>query len=406
MPDIPILYHYWCGVSAIAAMIGKRAWFQRGHIDVYPNFYTMLLGGPGVGKGVSIGIIQKILRSSGYKTFAANRSSKEKFLADFHDGFERDSQAAKLRKAQQLFHSLDDLLNDANPTEEKREVLIVAEEFNDFLGTNNAEFVMLLTEMWSHTGPYEYRLKNSPDSFIPEPCVNILAGNTPASFAAAFPANIMGTGFLARLICVHGEISTTKTSFPTPPDSEIGAKLAERLTQIRDQFRGQQRGTSEALFLLDEIHQKWDPLPDGRFQHYSSRRFTHLLKLCLVFCAARLGTEISMGDVRSANTLLSHTENLMSRAIGEFGKAKNSDTLTKIIEFIVNANKPVKLEEIFKHVATDVQDYTEVGKMLMHLSTQGKIMMAPKGLGYVPKAWLGKMNNSFIDAEFLKKLQR
>ena len=55
--EVPPLFHQWCAVCGVAASLGKNFYFARGHFNVHPNLYVMLIGSPGTGKGTSMGII-------------------------------------------------------------------------------------------------------------------------------------------------------------------------------------------------------------------------------------------------------------------------------------------------------------------------------------------------------------
>ena len=103
------------------------------------------------------------------------------------------------------------------------EMYIAADEFTNFSGAGNYEFFSLLGELWDCPDTLPVRTKNSKSFTINQPVVNIIAGNTHAGFAAAFPPDIMGQGFLSRMILVFGEQGSTRITFPTKPPAAINA---------------------------------------------------------------------------------------------------------------------------------------------------------------------------------------
>lgn len=404
----PRLFHHWSAISGVAAALGKNFWKTRGHYRVYPNLYVMLIGGPGTGKGESTGILQTIIRGSGYNTFAADKSSKEKFLLDLQEGFSFGN-SEQSGKAGQSGFSLASFLGDqqTNGGGEASEVFVLAEEFNDFIGLNNYEFIALLTKLWSFVGNYTNRLKNSKSVDIPEPCVNILGGNTSSGFAMAFPPEIIGQGFLSRLLPIYGEKTGKKIAFPEPPDPAVREHLSAMLGRIRTEINGEASIDAAAHFLLNRILQEWKPLADLRFQYYSERRFSQLLKLCLIYAAARLSTTISVRDIKAANTLLTFTENLMPKAIGEFGKAKNSDISSKIMEALYVASEPVDFRDLWKLVVGDLNSPTDLVMMLTGLSQAEKVQLVAGRdgkKGYLPKFKIKTENEELIDEDMQKKL--
>ena len=385
--ECPPLFHKWCAICAIAATLGKNFFFNRGHFNIYPNLYVMLIGSPGTGKGTSINIVQSILLDSGYDTFAADKSSKEKFLLDFQEGFSFSSDASE----EELFEAgpglfevtLSSSINNSMP----KEVFILAEEFNDFIGHNNTDFIALLTKLWSYTGTYRNRLKNSKSISIYEPCINILGGNTSAGFSMAFPPEIIGQGFLARLLPIYGEPTGRKISFPTKPSSTLRLQLSNMLSEIRSVCTGETSPSNEGRILLDRINQTWKPFQDLRFQHYASRRFNQLIKLCMIFAASRLSKEISVEDIKEANTVLTLTEELMPKALGEFGKAKNADVASKIMETLHAATKPLTYVDLWKLCSADLNAYSDLSPILHKLMQADKVQHVGKGkdMGFLPK---------------------
>lgn len=190
---IPELYNRWCSLTALSASIGRKCWIDRGHLQVFPNLYVMLMGEPGTGKGLSCDILQTILLESEYEFFAADRSSKEQFLEDLADKMSFN----KATMGDVLGSSWDSELNDESGG--ASECFILAEEFQDFLGQNNSDFIAFLTKMWSYRGTYKYRIKSGRKVAIPNPTINLLGGTTSSTFALTFPPEIAGQGFLRDL---------------------------------------------------------------------------------------------------------------------------------------------------------------------------------------------------------------
>lgn len=418
--EAPTLFHIWCAICGVAATLGKSYYLTRGHFRVYPNLYVMLIGSPGTGKGTCINILQNLLLESGYRTFAADKSSKEKFLLDFHAGFSFDEEEQLLSDAvgsgtiningllSSSFNNTDIFAGLTNGV--AKEVFIVAEEFNDFIGHNNIEFISLLTKLWSYEGIYRHRLKNSRSVCIHNPCINILGGNTSASFALAFPPEIIGQGFLARLLPIYGEPTGKRITFPERPSTETRDRLAQRLGGIRENCKGEANVTPGARDLLERINMQWRPIEDSRFQHYAARRFNQLLKLCLIFSAFSSNPNASITErtVRSANTVLTHTEELMPKAIGEFGKAKNADVTSKIMELLWQTDRPLTTNELWKLCSQDLNQFTDLGQIIANLKHADKIQAVQitktKEQGWLPKNIVKNQNPDFIDMEFKKGL--
>jgi len=330
----------------------------------------MLIGSPGTKKSSAIKIGVKLLKQAGYTTFAAKKTRQEKFLTDLAE------QSAKLHLRsiggagdagydmldQNLWgDDIDDDSADNYIHKPAAECFIAADEFNNFIGINNLDFVSILGELWDFEGVYDYKLKTSKSVFIPNPTITILGGNTPTGFSQAFPTESIGQGFFSRLLLIYGEPSGVKYTFPPPPDLEIQTLLVDYLQRIKKEVNGEVTMTPEAMELLDNIYKTWPGIDDIRFEHYTNRRLTHLLKLCLVLTAARIATLIEVDDIIAANTLLTFTEQLMPRALGEFGKSKTADVTHKIMEAVNKTKMHIQVRDIWKLVHQDLDSaYIEV----------------------------------------------
>lgn len=379
--ECPTFFHRWTAVSCLGAYLGRRPFFHFGHFTLHPNLYCMLIGSPGTKKSSAIKIGAKLLKQAGYTTFAAKKTRQEKFLLDLAEQSEDPADPGG-------GDILDQNLWGDSGTEScigrpPAECFIAADEFNNFIGQGNLDFISILGELWDHEGVYDYKLKNSKSVFIPDPTISILGGNTPTGFSQAFPPEAIGQGFFSRLLLIYGEPSGVKYTFPPPPDLELQERLISLLHRIRTEVTGSLKMSTEARELLHTIYHTWEDIDDIRFEHYSNRRLTHLLKLCLVLTASRVSRVIEAQDVIAANTLLSFTEKLMPKALGEFGKARNSAITHKVMTALDNTRVPMTVQAIWKLVHQDLDNRNQLLEILGNLHVADKIFSVEQG--YLPK---------------------
>lgn len=364
--EAPTTFHRWACISILSAWLGRRYYFKHGHFDIASNVYCMLMGGAGSRKSTAIKIASKLLKKAGYKTIAAERTTKEKFLMDLAGEGSAESEDIM---DQNLFG-----LSDSTS-----EILIAADEFNTFVGNGNIEFLSLLGVLWDYSGEFEDRKKNSKSLIIQNPTVSILAGNTATGFSLAFPAEAIGQGIFSRLLLIHGEKTDRRITFPEPPSQDTEKLLIDLLHAIRQVASGNAIITAGATTLLDHVYQTWQGFNDVRFESYANRRFSHLLKLCLILSAASLKNKIEECDVVYANTILTHAEHSMPKALGEFGKARNSDVSHKVIQLLENSFEPVSLKELWVAVHNDLDSMSTLKDMLSNLIIADKVIGTKKG---------------------------
>lgn len=368
--EAPLIFHRWSMISCISAALGRQFYMPFGDSEIFPNMYVMLIGDPGTRKSTAIKRSKRMLADAGYMHFSADKTSKEKFLIDLEG---KTDEEGKLLDANAV---MTNMFGDDTAGLDPREVFIVSDEFNEFVGSGNIDFLSMLGNLWDWNDtkvPFKQRLKNSRSVSIFQPTISILSGNTHAGFAQAFPPEAIGQGFMSRLVLVYGEPSGKKIAFPRRPDEASKTAITDLILKMRTDVVGEATLSKQARDMLEVIYRTFNGLHDGRFKYYSTRRFTHLLKLTLICTAANLRTEVGASDVIYANTILTYTEHFMPRAMGEYGKAKHADTVARIVDLIAAAKKPMLQSDIWKQVQSDLDRPDDLVKLLAGLVQADKI---------------------------------
>lgn len=402
----PYIYHRWCAITSIGAIIGRNCFIQLGHFRIFPNLYTMLIGEPAARKSTAIKLARKFVSSSGYQSFADDKGAKEKFMANLAGVTEEDLVAmgqGRRGKAIEVDITSENLWGEDNAcAKEPREVFVVADEFSDFSGTGNAEFLRTLGNLWDwddETTSFKWGFRNSKSLEIYQPTISILGGNTPETFAKTLPQEIIGDGFLSRLILIHGEKSAREYHRPPTPNEEDKAELISILAAIRKTAIGEFTINADADYALELIYKGTRVISDVRFKSYNNRRYTQLLKLCIIIAASRFKTVISEDIVLAANTTLSAAETLMPRALGEFGRSKQSETVNKVMDVLNAACAPVNIKAIWMQVNKDLNKPDDLMQILKNLQLAEKIQNVP-GKGYLPMIKSDK-DKAFVDWNLL-----
>lgn len=399
----PRIFRRWSLIAAIGAYLGRQFWLPFGHSRIYPNHFIMLIGSPGSRKTTSILNGKKIIAQSGYTTFAANKTSKEKFLLDLEGA--TPEVAGVTRKDNIVLQNIFGGDGEDTTGQDPKEIFIVADEFNEFVGSGNIEFLSLLGSLWDwddESSFFKFRLKNSKSVAIYQPTISILSGNTHAGFQEAFPPQAIGQGFLSRLILVYSEPSGRKVTFPKEPSPIVTSQIIDTFHKIRATVAGPATIVPAAQNALDMVYRTWQELDDQRFKHYSTRRFTHLLKLVLVCAASRVSKVVEVPDVLLASSILSLTESTMPKALGEFGKSRNAEAANKIMTILYEAKKPVKLETLWRAVQQDLEKIADLTNLMHNLQNADKIQVA-KGEGFLPKQKPLDRKQLYVDFNLLKE---
>lgn len=393
--ECPTFYHRWCCISMIGALLGRQYNTNLGRFPIYPNHYCMLIGVSAARKSTAIKTAKEVLSLTGYNTFSGSKTSKEKFMLDLLGDTDTGAVGDSI---------LDSNLWGAD-TGKDCEMFIACDEFNDFIGDGNIEFISLLGNLWDFNGIFQNRIKTGKSVDINNPTISILGGNTPVNFARAFPPQVLGQGFFSRLLLIYGEETGRKIAWPTEPGVGETNEIVTRLQQIKGMVAGKAEKSQTVNNLLAEIYNTWKGMDDVRFSSYCGRRFTHLLKLCLITSASRGVSAIEEIDVIYANTILAHTEFLMPKALGEFGKSRNSDTTHKVMQILESASKPLPIRDLWKELHTELERINDLAEIINNLILADKIFGTE--LGYVAKRKvLERVNDGMVDFGMLTEEER
>jgi hypothetical protein len=337
----------------------------------------MLMGESGTRKSTAINMAKSLLRSTGYNTFSAERTSKEKYLLDLGELNGDSGPVDSLSNAMLFGNTFHSAVEDERTTPN----FIVAGEFNDFIGNGNIEFMSVLGNLWDWSGgPYENKIKNGKSVKIPNPSISLLGGNTATGFSLAFPSSAIGQGFFSRLILIHSAATGKRIRRPVLPDIDLVTELSE----IKKRAVGKLNETRIADKLLEAIYSEFTPLPGSRFGSYSTRRYAQLMKIVIIIAAmdSAAGNTVNEEHVLMANTLLSHAEQSMPLALGEFGKARGSDVAHGMLQFIQNnGTNLTTISDLWKHFSQDIDSMQSMSDMLMKLASAGRIQTSTVNMG-------------------------
>lgn len=400
--EVPAFFNRWSLISGIGALLGRKYYLSHGNFQINPNIYCMLIGSPGTRKSSAIKLLKKFMLAAGYDKIAASKTTKEKFLMDLAGIGEDDSSA----DTQSILDQ--NLWGDEPEIKEDAELFVMADEFNNFLGNGNIEFISLLGELWDYEGIYESRTKNFKAVKVQNPTISILGGNTPTNLATGFPPEVFGQGFFSRILLIYGEPNGRKIAFPTVPSAAAASEIIEYLRRIKA-LQGGVSLSERAQKLLERIYTEYTGFPDVRFESYSNRRFNHLIKVCLITAASRLSNKIERADVIYANTVLVHAEHLMPKALGEFGKSRNSDISHRVITLLESADGLMTFKDIWKHVSSDLEKMQDLATMLQNLVSADKIQNVKVGAtaGFLVKRLLKlEHNTEFVNFDLLTPEER
>ena len=268
--EAPTNFHRWTALSFVGTLLARSVYLPFGHGAIYPNQYIMLTGTPGTRKGSALKIGKGLIESIGYPYIAPNKAAKEAFW---------DWMAKQKGEDTELGLDFD---MDIDPDPDPTEAYVAHDEFLDFIGIGDDSFVTNLTNLWDNLDKFENPKTRGNSITIHKPTINIISGMTPAGISEAFRSIAMGGGFFSRMIFIYSKPTDVAITFPDAPNTEQGNELRRHMLAISE-LQGELILEPEIRELLDRIYKEGPKIPDPRFQHYQQRRFTHLIKLIIIY---------------------------------------------------------------------------------------------------------------------------
>lgn len=300
----------------IAAVLEQKVWLDRGGI-LYPNLYTFLVGDPGLGKSRAIIAASNIVREHVPDVFFGATSMTRASLADY------------MVEAKRF------LPNIPYAPIEYNSLVAVADEFSAFMHEYDSALVAALVEFYD-VNPYsEGRRVSNIRIKIAKPQLNLLSGSTPSNLLHTLKDYVWDQGLMSRVIMVFASERPLIDTFHTPPPPKP-TDLIHDIKVISALFGPFAFTTGFAKAMNDWKLLGQVPVPSHpKLIHYNSRRFAHLLKLCMIACVDRSNNlQLDIEDFNRAMGWLLEAEASMP-LIFEVGQvAPDSRVMDEAVHFI------------------------------------------------------------------------
>jgi hypothetical protein len=347
----PRLYRKWVAVSTIAAALGRRCCYNLGQLIFYPNFYVVLVGPPAARKGTAMSLGRHLGDDAGL-IYAPSKATVQA-LVDM------------------MKSNTDMSVDGSGTTQFNASVNINAPELTMFLGYNQQDLLAHLCDWFDCPSIYRYKTINRGEETLNQVWVNLLGATTPSLLRTSLPEETVGGGLASRTIFVYEEDKERMIVIPGVPnekrapgeieavlkDLKIGErKLVHDLNQMKT-LSGPFRfgpGVNDAYYQFRAESEIWVP-KHPKLSWYKGRRPGHVLKLAMVFSAARGNSMIiSTEDLQDAIDLLEETEIKMPRTYAGVGQ----NPLSHIMEDMKEHLQVVKVASIRQLVERYSSDLT------------------------------------------------
>lgn len=370
----PRIYQLWTAIACLAGAMERKIWVRTMQSNLYPNLYTLLVGGPGIGKSQALGHAERFWRALKGHHVAPTSLTKASLvdaLADAKRSIVRPGQIP--------------------PHVEFNSLLVPASEFGAFLPQYENDFMNTLTTLYDGGTYAERRRTKDLKLEIPRPQLNILGATTPSYLNSLLPQGAWDQGFISRTILIYsGERAIRDVFAEELVDPALHGALTNDLKLISEQF-GKMDFTPECV----EAIREWNssdcaPQPTApKLKYYCTRRLLHTLKLTMVASIDRAPSlVIERQDFERAKGWLLSAEAAMDDIFLAMNTGGDGtimeDTWNFVYKIQSKEKRPISEQRIVSYLSTKTPTHN-IKSMLDTLIRAGMLELVPGGYQARPK---------------------
>lgn len=318
--ECPKNYHMWSALVLLAAAVHKRVRVSWGYFDVYPNLFVCLVGRQGFRKSTAKDIAADLFTEvfPDYPTGASVQTREDivRFMASDECGYS--------------------FTNELNEMVEVRPIVFFVNELKNFLSVDPGKMIDFLTDIYDRKRFKSSTIKRGLEDIV-NPCLNILACETPKWITDKLKADIITGGFARRVIYVYETEQTLRIPFPERPKNAatMWTEMKEHLLRVADTTGLFQWSDAARIFWSD-----WYPLlikpEDEIMEGYYSSKHIQALKVAMLIALAESPIELVLTTDRlqKAIALLDSIEGNMPKLSVAAGRNELAVPTQTILELL------------------------------------------------------------------------
>ena len=262
----------------ISSALQRRVWTGPDHFRLYPNLFVILVGKPGLGKGVTIGPVTEMLK---HHKLVKETPIEDAAVNTFMQAFDK---TARDKKREELLFPIapdattyESLVREIalstrhinykkfDPAKAKEVTAIYShasmaftlEELSSLMCKQSHKIVNFMLVAWD-CKDYDYVTKHQGEDRIKHCCLSMLAGTTPGFMEDTFTDKLIEEGFSARTIFVyetanrHNSLDRPELTAEQLEDKQVLLAHLHKLSKLY----GSVKYTPEAKALRDKWYQE------------------------------------------------------------------------------------------------------------------------------------------------------
>lgn len=373
---------YWM----IATALQRRVWSGPMHMPLFPNMYCLLVGGPGVGKGLVLKKVIEMLKHHKWQPPSKEAKPGNPEEIDINELLNVSGlgPSNKLKEPDLLFPyasdagSFEAILQNFTRANRRinvpksamaplgiytyKSLFFCLEELSSLLAKNTEKTVDFLIRAFD-CGDYDYKTKHQGEDLLRKPCLSFAGGTTPSFLERTFKDNLIGDGFCARVIFVYE--TTSRFHLYGIPELDEGQRedqkaILNHLLALSKLY-GPVTLEPEALEYFKNYFERELPSPGGRINPslklntYYARKDIHATKLAMaVHFSKSLDMTVTKEDCQEALEILGNLERKMHYAL-TMGVNPLAHISKNIINHLQQCGEPQTFTQLWSEFIEDVR---------------------------------------------------
>lgn len=268
--ECPRNYHLWAALVSLASAVHKRVHIHWGYFNVYPNLFACLVGKQGSRKSTAKDIAADLFTEA-LPTYpiGASVQSREDII--------------KYMCSDECLYGFK---NEQDALVEVRPIVFFINELKNFLSVDPGKMIAFLTDIYDSKRFKSGTIKRGLED-LHNPCVNILACETPRWIVDNLKANVISGGFARRMIYIYEIERGPRISFPQRPEeaTSMWSKMKDHLKKVSE-TSGLFSWSSDAIPYWDKWYQGLKLPDDEIMAGYYESKHIQVLKVAMLLALA------------------------------------------------------------------------------------------------------------------------
>lgn len=354
--ESPGFMHYWAGVGAIGAVLGRRSWIDMIEFQWFPNFYIIFVGPPDiVRKTTTTGIAEKMLREVECVKFGPTIATWQSLITDLSEAMD-----------------FVDLPNGDQQT--INAMSIVSSELGNFLDPSDKKAIDALVTLWDG-GRIVKSTKNNGKEYMDHTLLNLMGCTTPSWIMGSVPAYLAEGGLFSRMLFIYADHRERRVAYPSQTARsdapEMRRKLIEDL-QDMSSITGPMIMSPEAIEWGTEWYNKLcDQQESNADVDILARKQVQLHKVAMILAASTASISkgryiITAPILEEASTKLDEIQSHRCFVFDKIGKSQDAVKSDLVLNQI-RKKKEASVLDIYRALRKDIPKTTEFEQIMASL---------------------------------------